>query len=133
MKRPEQILHMAVARYLDLALRPPTFFTTFPAGGGGKLRGAMLKKMGLKPGVADLVVYHPGIARFSPGLGRFTQVIFIELKAAKGKMSPEQKDFAAACEAFGATYLLCRSVDDVEIMLGACGIPLHARNLGKKS
>jgi hypothetical protein len=78
------------------------------------------------------VILHPGIARFTPGLGRFTQVIFIELKAAKGRQSPDQKDFANACEAFGATYLICRSVDDAEIMLGACGIPLHARSLAKR-
>jgi hypothetical protein len=55
MRPPEQErdLHAAVADYLHLALRPPTTWTTLPAGGGGRGRGRMLTRQGLRPGWPD--------------------------------------------------------------------------------
>lgn len=121
MRRPEQALHVQVARFLELATKPPTLWSTFPSGGGGKTRGALLKRMGLKAGMPDIVVFHP-----QNGLSR---LIGIELKAGKGIQSKPQKAMAVAWEAAGGTYLICRSVDDVEIMLAACGVPLYARSI----
>jgi hypothetical protein len=46
----ERDLHAAVADYLHLALRPPTTWTTFPAGGGGLQRGRLLARLGFRPG-----------------------------------------------------------------------------------
>jgi hypothetical protein len=43
----------AVAGFLNSRLIPPDFFSAFPAGGGGKMRGWLLKVMGLKPGMPD--------------------------------------------------------------------------------
>src|SRR5262245_24536787 len=55
----ERDLHAAVADFLRLALRPPTTWTTFPAGGGGRARGRMLARLGLRPGWPDVLVLHP--------------------------------------------------------------------------
>lgn len=125
MRRPEQALHFQVARFLELATKPPTLWSTFPSGGGGKTRGALLKRMGLKAGMPDIVLFHPG--PFPAAM--FTRLIGIELKAGKGQQSQAQKAIAAAWEKAGGTYLICRSVEEVEILLAASGIPLYARSI----
>ena len=50
----ERELHAAVAQFLRLALRPPSTWTTFPAGGGGLERGRTLARLGLRPGWPDM-------------------------------------------------------------------------------
>ena len=128
MKRPEQILHMQVARYLRVALREPCFFTTFPAGGGGRIRGAILKQQGLMAGMPDILIFAPG-----PTLndGRtFTRLIGLELKAGKGRQSESQKEMALRFAAVGGVYLIARTLDEVEILLRAAGVPLFAKARG---
>lgn len=70
---PEERLHRAVAAYLRVALQPPAIWSTFPAGGGGRIRGAKLKAMGLARGWPDILVLYPGGHML-------TLVIGIELK-----------------------------------------------------
>lgn len=117
-KLSEAQLHRAVARYLTAVLRPPVTWTTFPAGGGGLRRGVQLKAMGLRAGMPDLLVLAPA--------GEYTMVLGLELKAAKGRLSPEQVEASHAFAAAGAEYRVCRSIDDVESALAMAGIPLHA-------
>lgn len=119
-KNPEQQFQIQVARFLGLALRPPTLWTAFPAGGGGKVRGALLKAMGLKPGWPDVIVMH----RFRDTL--WPVFLGIELKAGKGRQSPEQKAIAEAFKEAGALYKVCRSLDDVEWALMDAGLPVFA-------
>lgn len=119
-KNPEQQLQIQVARYLDLALRPPTIWTAFPAGGGGKVRGALLKAMGLKAGWPDVIVMH----RFRDTL--WPVFLGMELKVGKGRQSPAQKDIAESFKAIGALYKVCRSLDDVEWALMDAGLPVFA-------
>ena len=52
----EQTFHITAAQYLDVALPSHCVWTTFPAGGGGRLRGKILKAMGLKPGWPDIQI-----------------------------------------------------------------------------
>ncbi|MFY8105636.1 MAG: VRR-NUC domain-containing protein [Elstera sp.] len=117
-KNPEQRLQIQVANFLRLALRPPTVWTAFPAGGGGKVRGALLKAMGLKPGWPDVIVLHP--------LGLNTLVVGIELKAKKGRLSDAQKDACEALWAANARYVECRSLEEVDRCLRRAGVPMHA-------
>jgi hypothetical protein len=60
----EQQLHRACAEYLAWALKPPSWWTTFPSGGGGAVRGKILRGLGLKPGVPDLEIVYCGIAHW---------------------------------------------------------------------
>lgn len=60
-----------------------------------------LISMGLRPGVADLVVWWPS------GIG------YLEVKAPKGRQSEKQKAFQKRCEEYGVPYDLAYSVDDV--------------------
>lgn len=120
MKRdnPEQRLQIAVAQYLEHALKPPTWWSAIGHGGGGRVRGAFLKAMGVKPGIADLVFIHP--TRDGP------LVVWIELKSEKGDQSDAQTDFEFAISEGGCLYFVARSVDEVEGFLRGVGIPLAA-------
>jgi hypothetical protein len=118
-KNPEQRLQIVVANFLRLALRPPTVWTAFPAGGGGKVRGALLKAMGLKAGWPDVQVLHP--------MGLNTLFVGIELKAKKGRLSKPQIETCEALWAANARYVECRSLEEVDRCLRRAGIPMHAR------
>jgi hypothetical protein len=112
----EQQLHRAVARFLDLALPHDAWWTTIPAGGGGRVRGAQLKAMGYKAGTPDILIVYRGRA------------LFIELKAPKvGRESPEQIAVGHRIIMAGAGRWLAWSLDDVERICGEhWNIPLRA-------
>ena len=71
-------------------------------------------RMGVLPGVADLVFILPG-----------EQAAFIELKSPTGRQSTAQKAFQTAVEARGCAYVVCRSIDDVRVTLDGWGVPLR--------
>jgi hypothetical protein len=110
-RRPELLLHKAVAAYLHAVLPLRSFWTTFPAGGGGAIRGATLKAQGLRPGVPDVCIIHDGRA------------YWLELKAPKGKTSPQQDTTIALLEHAGSPTAICRSIDDVRDALALWQIP----------
>lgn len=113
---PEEQLQKKVAEFLGWALIPPTFFTAFPAGGGGVRRGARLKAMGLRAGVPDLLVIAPGCP-----------VIMIELKADKGGLSPIQRVVHGELTLAGVRTYVAKTVDHVASILRQSGIPLRTR------
>ena len=112
----ESELQAAVCVYLRHALPKEAFF--FAAVNEGKrspATGARLKKQGLLPGVADLVIVHEGMA------------LFIELKTKRGRQSPEQIEFAKRCIECGSPYYLARTLAEVELVLAAEGLSARAR------
>ena len=117
----EAAFHRAVARYLALALKPPTIWSTIPSGGGGRVRGAQLKAAGLKRGLPDILVMHPAPYYGGP------IVVGLELKAKAGRVSPHQREMMQAFLECRAWYVLCRSLDEVARALEFCKIPVHAR------
>lgn len=122
---PEAALHRAVAAYLRLALRPPTIWTTIGHGGGGRVRGAQLKAMGVQPGWPDIIILNAcGNAPF------YVEVVGIELKSATGSLSAEQKAIASAFKTAGAWYGVAYDVGQVETILRQFNIPVHASVLG---
>ncbi len=58
------------------------------------------KAMGYTKGMCDLILFRHGIA------------YFIELKHAKGKLSPEQIGFKNKIVGYGYNHLVWRSIDD---------------------
>ena len=116
--RPEDALHQTVAEFLgikrNLALPSDAVWTTMPAGGGGKVRGAKLKARGLKPGWPDILIVYRG------------RLICIELKSPKGVRSPAQKLIHAQLSAAGALVYTATSLAAVEGFLRVI-IPLKAR------
>ena len=116
-KQPEQDLQKAVAVYLTACLVKPWRWSAFPAGGGGKVRGAILASMGLKAGIPDLLFFHPD--------GDWHG---IELKAPKGTATEEQIDFLEWANGRSA---VCRSLTQVEATLRAWGVPLRGAVQGR--
>lgn len=70
-----------------------------------KRKGALLKGMGLVPGVSDLIYLRPN-----------SSPIFIELKTPTGKQSPEQIKWQRTIEANGYEYKIIRSLDEAMII-----------------
>lgn len=111
-------LHRAAAQFLILAVPPGEMDWHHPP--NGEVRSprtaAKLKGMGVRAGVADFCCTLRG-----------GQVGWIELKAAKGRLSPEQRAFRERQEALGARYAVVRSLDELESTLRAWGVRLRAR------
>jgi hypothetical protein len=111
MLRPEQAFQIQVAQYLAAVLPPEVAWTAFPAGGGGKRRGAFLKAMGLRPGWPDIQIVYCGVYHG------------IELKARKGRHSDAQRAVLGHLAEDGARVTTCRDLDTVGAALRAWGIP----------
>jgi len=65
-----------------------------------KATGGKLKGEGALAGVSDMIIVLP------------RRVVFVEVKTAKGKQEPSQKEFQRRVESLGFEYLIWRSVDD---------------------
>ena len=70
------------------------------AGPRGAKRQSILVGMGVHAGFADLMVLCDG------------RVLFLELKAPKGRLQPEQEAFRDAVQAQGFGWALVRTLDD---------------------
>jgi hypothetical protein len=116
LRHAEQSLQTAVASYLGWALPEyAAWFSTIPSGGGGLLRGKILKGMGLKAGVPDILIISDG------------RPYFIELKTARGTLSASQKETIRRLREAGAQVQICRSLEDVrDVIVNVWGIPLRA-------
>lgn len=82
---------------------------------GGWRREATAKKfkrLGVRAGFPDLIVL--------PGQGL---TIFLEVKAAKGRVSPAQRHFGLSITALGGyVWAVVRSIDDARLVLKAAGV-----------
>ena len=114
---PEDLLHLSVARFLKIAAPALTWWHTPNGGSRHPGEARKLKDMGTRPGVADLSFVLP--------CGR---AAFIELKAPKGRQSPDQKAFEADCATNNAPYAVCRSIEEVAETLRGWGVQLRARS-----
>lgn len=109
-------LHKAVAGLLNKSLRPPAWWTTFPAGGGGADRGRELKEKGMKPGVPDILIVYCG------------RLYGIELKTEKGVTSESQDECHDELRKCGVDVIVCRSKSDVISALTYWGIPMSTKS-----
>ena len=64
------------------------------------------------------------------GIGGLYAKVQFNLKAEKGRQSDHQKAVAARFDRVGGVYLIARSLDEVEILLRAAGVPVHAKARG---
>jgi hypothetical protein len=105
----EHRLQVAVATYLRYALPPRILWTSTLNGEFmHTVQRAKAKAAGRRAGVPDLLFVLPG--------GR---CCFIELKAARGVLSEEQKLYR---DALGSNWALARTLEDVEAALIGWGI-----------
>ena len=109
MNHPEEILQKNICQFLQLH---KIYFFSCPnelAGGGknAKIRTGRFVSLGLKKGVADLILW----------LG--SETIYMEVKTPTGRQSDAQKRFQKRCEDSGRTYVVVRSVEEVEKIIRA--------------
>lgn len=105
---PERELHLQVANALRIMLPQAVVWFHVPNGERrAKGTGALLKGMGVLPGVHDLLFMIPGLPLHS-----------IELKPPGESMSDAQVDFAAHVVRCGGETVVAFSVDDVLHALG---------------
>lgn len=116
---PEAQIQRAVASYLSLVLPNSVMWSAIGHGGGGKIRGAQLKGMGLRRGVPDIYI--------AWNIGHGQQTLWIELKSKDGRQSDEQKQFQVCVENIGHSYRVCRSLDEVVNGVILCSVPTKAR------
>jgi len=121
-RQQEAELQITVAQYLNTVLRRDALFHSVPNEGERSASAtALLLKMGLYPGAADLVVYHGGRA------------FLIELKletnryyrTERSRQSDEQRAFQHHARRAGTPYAICRNTDEVGAFLASQGIPLR--------
>lgn len=106
--RPEQAIQAALAEYLQLLENQGRlWFYHVPNGGvRSPVEAAIMKGLGVKPGVYDLCLMFPD-----------GKAAYIELKAEGGRTSVAQDEFGALCWAWGFQSFVVDSVDEgIEII-----------------
>lgn len=115
LRRPEDELQRAAVRWLELR-RPPCFWLHVPNGGGrSRVEAAILKGLGVRAGVPDLLFLAP------TGTGG------IELKARTGRQSAAQRAVEAEFRRLGLRYAVARDLHQVETILRSWGLLPHRR------
>lgn len=102
------------AEVVQLLQREKIFCHSVPNEGAGSdmIRTTQLIALGLRKGVADLIVWWPD------GIG------YLEMKRPGGKQSKEQMLFERKCREYGVSYDLAHSVEEVEAIM-----EWHRRNV----
>lgn len=111
----ESDLQITIVQFLEIAL--PDDATYFHVPNGGKrdeVTGGILKAMGMRAGVADLIVLWRGYA------------LSVELKTDDGKLSDAQDEWAEICQQCDVPHTVARSLRDVYLFLLNHGIALRA-------
>lgn len=123
---PEADLQRTLVQALRLAL-PRTAIIhhcaneVTEAGTRGAKRQAILVGMGVHAGFADLMILSDG------------RVLFLELKAPKGRLRPTQEAFRDAVLAQGFGWALVRSLDDALGALADRGFTTRIASFSRKS
>ena len=97
---PEMALQIDIVNMLKSHLKRDVLYTAFPAGGGGRVRGAKLKKAGLQAGWPDIQLVHQG------------RYFGIEIKTKTGRLSPAQSDIHKRLKTSGCLVAVVRSVSE---------------------
>jgi len=113
--KPEELLQMDVVSYLEMIKNRYSFdFFYVPNEAAGKINSPAgfsklnkLKKMGLRSGVSDIVIFKNG------------KIYFLELKDKKGRQSENQREFEICAIKQCCPYSVARSLEDVVSILRA--------------
>jgi hypothetical protein len=107
----ERAIQCAVVEHLAWRAPPDVWWSHFPAGGRRNVvDGAILKRMGTKPGTPDLLIVARG------------KLFGLELKAGRGKLSPAQIAAHAEMRRAGAVCGVAGDADQALSLLTEWGI-----------
>jgi hypothetical protein len=111
MNRFEEVTQRAVVAHLNARAMPGVFWFHCPMGGyRRKADAAILKAMGAKPGVPDIIAINRGT------------VHALELKHLNGKLSTAQKATLDALELAGARVAVAYTLDEALVTLETWGV-----------
>ena len=109
---PERRTHIAIADALRLGCKPGWWWSHIPS---GELRtketGALLARMGLKPGMSDFLLIDP-----------FGEHHWLELKRGASPLSVHQTDFLGMLRRRGVKCAVARSYADAVEVLKSWGV-----------
>ena len=110
----EDIVHLRIARWLDIMLPPGSVWHHSPNEGNRHVAFKVKqKRMGTKAGWSDIEIFVPG----DQTLCGISLSIFIEVKGSKGKATANQIAIRDKLEEAGGIWQLCRSVEQVQDFL----------------
>jgi hypothetical protein len=108
--QPEARLQKRIVQWLRMTAMPGVLFFSVPnEGRRSVVLGAHFKAMGLRPGVADLVIIVKGRASF------------LELKHGSNTITSEQNDFGFDAAAAACNYEVAYTLDEALAHLRAWG------------
>lgn len=110
-RHPESDLQISIVEWLQLVLAPGTIVHGSLNEEPSALRRMLNAAMGARAGFSDLLIVGRG------------QLLFMELKTAKGRQEPSQVEFQRDVEALGWPYVIVRSVDEAITAVMAAGFP----------
>lgn len=116
MREEEHNIQAACVRWFNLQW-PQYRGLLFAVPNGGarsKATAGKLKAEGVVAGVADLILLVPKCVKANDDEGWYNTIfaLCIEMKTAKGRQSPEQKEWQAKVEEHGYKYAVCRSLEE---------------------
>jgi hypothetical protein len=109
-ERLEDKIQEDIVKYLHYVLVDKIIISIPNEGRRSPAQAARLKRMGMRPGAADLLLIWRG------------RPFFFEVKTAKGVQSRDQEYFEADCAALGIPYTVVRSLDDMRRAVLRLGI-----------
>lgn len=123
--KSEHSLQWHVAGLLDKHLAAPAWYTAFPAGGGGEMRGKILKGMGLKSGIPDIWIICPVTLQLTDRSVLVPLLYGLELKkTGKGTPSDAQIATQQTLTLMGVRCANCDNLEQVkQVVFGEWGLP----------
>jgi hypothetical protein len=110
-RSPETQIHCAICDHLRLRAKPDVLWLHVPNGERrDAITGAKLKRMGVLPGAADLLIWHGGVA------------FALELKSPSGRLSEAQLEFMARFADAGGHTAVAEGIDRALACLESWGL-----------
>jgi len=112
MKRPEQDIHRAVVRHLKVRGMPGLVYWHAPMGihAASKIQGAIMKSLGARAGVSDLILVHQG------------KIFALELKPDGGRVTEHQIEFMQDLSLAGGFTAVATGIDQALKTLETWGL-----------
>ncbi|HEX4302870.1 MAG TPA: hypothetical protein VHZ78_08750 [Rhizomicrobium sp.] len=124
-RRTEQDFQIALVRLLDMILTPATRFFHVPNGGyRTRAEAGILKAMGIKPGMHDVVFLH----RLQFGDAIVCAAYGLELKTNDCDLDDNQIQAHADLATIGMPSAVARNIDEAIAHIRSWGIPLRMKD-----
>jgi len=114
-KREEDAAQKWVVEFIERACPGVLVFHVPNGGKRSKTEAAILKGLGVRAGVPDLILLWPG------------HVAGLEMKAPKGKPTPEQEAIGEKFIQMGHQWGVARSPEEAIALMARWGVPTKAR------